>query len=327
MRALVAGGTGFLGGAIARALAARGWDVVCLSRAGGAPAGAGVAGDVRAADLGIAADAARDLRASVTHVVSCFGSVQWSAAPRHAVELHLQGTRNLLSFARSCPGLERFVHVSSVLALGRARGVVGNRELDVGQGFRNWYEFAKHVAERAVRDDDSVPRRVVRFGPVLGVSAGAAPGARDGILAALPHLLRGYPVHLRHGGAFPCYAGEVGVAAEVVARAAAEPGDGGTWTWFDDRMPTLAEVLTELCAPWRVVPRIVDVPALGRATSAFARRTGAPPELVAYAEPWFALDPAVLDALPPGLPACPDGYVQATGAALAAHPAALARTP
>lgn len=317
-RALVIGGSGFLGAAIATALEREGLEVVCLSRSGSARAGRGVAGDVRLPDLGLDRSASAGVRDGLTHVVSCFGSVDWSSGPRLA-ELHLEGTRNALRFAAACPRLERLVHVSSVLALGRARGVQDNTRLDVGQRFRTWYEFAKFVAEREVRGAESVPRRVVRFGPILGVGDDGAPSAEFGLTAAVPLLLRGYPVHLAGRGRFPCYVGEVTAAGRVAARAALDEGSPATWTWYDARRPTLASVLTAVCSAWGVVPRIVDLRAWGRASRLLAGPLGAPEPLLQYAEPWAEIDPAVLDELPSDLPACPAAYLEATGAALRAR--------
>lgn len=318
MTVLVLGGTGFLGAAVAAAFERRGADVVCLSRSGGAPAGRGVTGDVRLPDLGLAPAAAAELRAEVTHVVSCFGSVDWRTGPRLA-ELHEAGTRNALAFARSCGRLERFAHVSSVLALGRARGAVSNRELDVGQSFRNWYECAKFLAERAVREEREAPWRVVRLGPVLGVGVSGAPSAAEGILAVLPPLLRGYPVHLADHGEWPCYPCEVGAAAEVVVRAATDPDDAGeAWTYWDERDQTLAQALVALCAGWGVMPRIVSLRPLRVAALALARPLGVPESLLGYDEPWVELDAGARDDLPDDLPACPGGYLEETGAALRA---------
>ena len=312
MRALLVGGSGWLGGATARVLADEGWDVVSLSRGGGAIAGEGIQGDVRLPGLGLEPRAARELADGVTHVLSCFGSVDWELGPRGAVDLHVNGTRNVLRFAESCPRLERFVHVSSVLALGRAQGRVGNRELALGQGFRNWYEYAKHVSEAEVRARDTLPRRIVRVGGVLGESDGAGPSPKQGLLASLPYLLRGYPAYLEDRGTFPVYVGDVHVCAAVLARALTEEAAGLTWTWFDRRLPSLAEVLTALCSPWNVVPRIVDLPALRHFERRLGPRLGLPRPLLEYTRRWMDIDPRVLDALPEGLPEPRPGYIERT---------------
>lgn len=318
MKALVLGGSGFLGGAIAAALEEGGWEVISLSRSGRAYAGAGLEGDVTRPGLGVPGDRAGELRDGLTHVVSCFGSVDWDAGPQLASDVHLRGTRNVLRFASECASLERLVHVSSVLAFGRARGTVGNRELHVGQDFRNWYEWGKFAAERAIRDEAEVPWRVVRLGPVLGTAAPVPPSPRYGLLAAVPFLLRGYPTHLERGGEFPSYVCDVAAAAGVVARAATDEASPATWTWFDEDVPTVGQVLTAVCSAWGVVPRIVHSPALLRAQRLLAGRLGVADTVLDYTEPWARVDPGVLRELPEGLPACTPGYLEATGEALKA---------
>lgn len=315
MRALVVGGTGFVGSAVVRAFAERGLDVVSLSRSGGAFAGEGVRGDVRAHNLGLDPADAEDLRDTVTHVVSCFGSVDWDSGPRLASELHQGGTRAVMNFAESCPALERFVHLSSVLVLGRASGQVTD-ELELGQSFRNWYEYGKYLAEREVRDNDRIPWRAVRVGPVLGAGRDVPPDTSHGLLSVVPFLVRGYPIHLADHGDFPCYPCDGGTLGEVLARAALEDGSGDVWTWFDDTMPSLAGVLVGLCDAWGVIPKIVKVPLLmplGRAT---VGRLGMNSELLDYADPWADIPLDVLSRLPADLPRCPAGYIEATGRAL-----------
>lgn len=315
MSVLVVGGTGYVGSTVVRALAAQGLDVVSLSRSGRSVDGTGVAGDVRLRGLGLARGDAEKLHATVTHVVSCFGSVDWQAGPRLATELHRSGTLHLLRFAERCRSLERFVHLSSVLALGRVRGRVTS-ELELGQPFRNWYEYGKHLAEREVRTRDDLPWRVVRVGPIVGPGRDVPPSTAHGLLSAVPFLLRGYPVHLADGGRFPCYVGDAETAGAVLARAALAPDGDPVWTWFDSSMPTLADVLVALCAAWGVVPRIVAAPRLAPLGRLLAPRLGLPPELLEYADPWVEIPREVLERLPADLPACPPGYVEATGATL-----------
>jgi nucleoside-diphosphate-sugar epimerase len=310
MRVLVIGGSGFLGGAIGSAIEAAGGEVLALSRRGTAVAGTPVRGDARAARLGLGAVEADRVRAGLTHIVSCFGSVDWSLGPADALALHREGTCNVLRFAETCPAIERVVHVSSVLALGRPRGTVGNRELDVGQRFRNWYEYAKYASERLVRDWHALPRRVLRFGPVLGASGPLRPAPDDGLLAVVPPLLAGYPVHLERRGAFPIYAGDVGGCAEVAVRALTADSGGLTWTWFDPALPSLAEVLTRLCRTRGAEPRIVDMPLARPLQNRLGPRLGLPRAVVEYARPWVEVDPGVLDAIPGGAPGCPPGYIE-----------------
>lgn len=318
MKVLVVGASGLVGRAVVERLSDEGHDVVGFTRGRPDPAYESAAeclGDVTLPNLGLTAAEADELREGLTHVVSVFGSVSWEAGPSSAFELHEGGTDKLLRFAATCPQLERFVHVSSLLVLGRAQGPVGNRHLDVGQRFRNWYEYGKFLAERRVREERDVPVRTVRLGPVLGGESTVRGAARHGLLASLPTLLRGWPVPLSRSGAFPCYPADAESAAEVVVRALEPPG-GPTWTYFDPAMPTLAGVLAALCSAWGVVPRLVDAGALRGPLALASRRLGFSDALLAYSEPWFELEANVLDALPFPAPQAPVGYVEDTGRAL-----------
>ncbi len=319
MTVLVVGGSGYLGTEVAAVLDAAGERVLALSRSGTALAGTGLKADVCRHRFGLPPAEYEALLAGTTHVVSAFGNVDWSASPQ-TVGLHAEGVRNLLRFCRAAPSLAGFVHVSSVLVFGRADGRVGNRELYVGQTFRNWYEYGKYQAEALVRAAEDVPSTVLRFGPLLGRGTlNPAVDARSGLLAAVPALLQGYPVHLEQRGGFRCYVGDVTVAAQLVARAVRTPATGATWTWFDPQEPTLAEVFQSVCRPWRRVPRIVDARLLGRAQRRLGPRVGLPRAMLDYTGPFFDLAPDVLAELPEGAPACPPGYLEATGEALA-HP-------
>jgi nucleoside-diphosphate-sugar epimerase len=314
MRALVIGGTGFVGSAVVRAFDRRGIDVVTVSRSGDAFAGEGVRGDVCAHNLGIREP--DELLETVTHVVSCFGSVDWGAGPRLATELHQQGTRAAMRFAERCSALERFVHLSSVLVLGRRTEGVIVDELELGQSFRSWYEYGKFLAEREVRANERIPWRAVRVGPVIGAGEDVLPSPSHGIMAVVPLLLRGYPMHLKHHGRFPCYPCDVTTLGEVLVRAALDDGSGDVWTWFDDANPSLLEVLMRLCSPWGAVPRIVDMPFLKPVSGLLAERLGTPRETLEYVDPWPDIPVEVLGLLPADLPKCPPGYIEATGRAL-----------
>ncbi|MEU1803581.1 SDR family oxidoreductase [Streptomyces sp. NPDC019937] len=318
MNVLILGGSGFLGTAVAQACERDGATVRVLSRGGRTAVGEGVRGDVRMPRLGLsAADLAR-VREETTHVVLCFGSVSWTSGPGEVLETHSSGMRSALAFLRELPGLKQAVHISSLLALGRAKGRITNRELYTGQRFRNWYEYGKYCAERLVRDTaPELPVGVVRFGPVLGPDPrGGRPDTRQGLPMVFPHLLAGYPVHLARRGEFPCWITDATSAAQIVLKALTQPIGRSTWTWFDPATPTLGEVFTEVCRPWGVVPKIVEAGPLGRLTRLIGERVGTPRELTEYTEPWFDLDVDVLKEIPEPWPVPDPDYLGATGEAL-----------
>jgi long-chain acyl-CoA synthetase len=186
---LLTGGTGFLGMALlARLLEdADGPDIVLPVRASdraGArdrlddvlgklydepPAAAErlrpVPGDILDPRLGLAA---ADVR-GVERVVHCAASISFTLPLREAREVNVAGTANVVDLCRRLPGLERYVHVSTAYVAGRAGGVFGEEDLDVGQTFRNTYEQTKWEAEYLVARA-GLPTAVVRPSIVVGES-------------------------------------------------------------------------------------------------------------------------------------------------------------
>ncbi|MGH3937709.1 MAG: SDR family oxidoreductase [Pseudonocardiaceae bacterium] len=319
MSTLIIGASGYAGSAISQACAQTGRNVLGVSRSGVTGIGIGIRGDVQRPSLGLSPVDLELVTETTTEAVLCFGSVAWDCGPSAAIALHDTATRGVLRFLRTLPRLRRVVHFSSLLVLGRATGTLSNRELYVGQRFRNWYEYGKYCAERLVRDSD-LPVNVIRCGPLLGVDPRGGPfDVSAGLPAAFGHLLAGYPVHLRDRGKFPCYVADVATTAEIVVRALETPEQGVTWSWFDPEMPTLADVFREVCRPWGMVPKIVEAPVLGRLTRLLSTRLGVVPELADYAEPWFDLPRSVLDAIPGELPRRDPDYLAATGRALRDH--------
>ncbi len=325
MKLLVVGGSGYLGCAVAAVADRIGVETLSLSRSGYHALGRApeaqvprsLVGDATRGDFGLSGAALDEVREEVTHVVLAHGSVRWDCSPSEALALHDTGIRTVLASLRRLRALRRVVHVSSLLVLGRAAGPVGNRELFVGQRFRNWYEYGKYCSERRVRDARDLPINVVRLGPVLGPHPAGLPlDTTHGILAALPYLLAGGPAHLDRRGDYPCYASDVESAARVIVDAIETPSTGRTWSWYDPELPTLAQVYTDLCAAWGRVPVLVDAPALRPALRLFSRRVGVATELLDYSRPWFELAPDVLSDLPGERPASGGDYVLATGAYL-----------
>ena len=146
VRVLVTGARGMLGGAVARALAARGDEVTVLQRgASGLPVR-----EVRA-DLG---DPAAPLAAALTGqdaVVHLAAKVDVVGPWREYARTNVDGTRRLLAAARAA-GVARFVHVSpSVAHAGDALVGVGPGPADPARA-RGHYARSKALAERAVLD-------------------------------------------------------------------------------------------------------------------------------------------------------------------------------
>jgi nucleoside-diphosphate-sugar epimerase len=156
MRVLVTGASSLLGASIARALAARGDDVVCLQRrrADGVDLEQ-VLGDVRDQDAVRRAMAGRD---AVVHAAAKVGVVGTEEEYR---SVNLDGTRTVLAAARHA-GVERFVHVSSPSVAHGGEPLVGATATPARTGRRRaHYAETKALAEQHVLAAADAPAVVV----------------------------------------------------------------------------------------------------------------------------------------------------------------------
>jgi thioester reductase-like protein len=190
------GATGFLGMEVLARLLERGdREVVCLVRANDA-AGAqtrlddvlatlwddpssyrhlarAVAGDVTRPGLGIDPTERTRLAEEVGAVLHCAASITFDLPVEKSRLINVEGTREVIGFAREARALgrlERFVHVSTAYVGGRHAGVFRERQLDVGQTFRNTYEQTKWEAEHVLADADDLAPAVARPSIVMGDS-------------------------------------------------------------------------------------------------------------------------------------------------------------
>jgi dihydroflavonol-4-reductase len=175
MKALVTGATGFVGGAVARALVRRGIDVRVIARGGsdlqnlqGLPHEL-VTGDLR--------DQA-SLRSALTgcsqlyHVAAHYAL--WAKDPSIFYDVNVLGTKNLLEAARDV-GTERIVYCSTIGAIGLPpSGGLGTEETPVSlEQMAGHYKRSKYLAEQEVL-------KLAKAGlPVVIVNPSAPVGAAD----------------------------------------------------------------------------------------------------------------------------------------------------
>jgi len=152
MKALVTGATGFVGGAVVRALVKRGIDVRVLARAGAdlqniqnLPVER-VEGDLRnPASLRTSLTGCRQLY----HVAAHYAL--WAKDPSIFYDINVTGTKNLLEAARDV-GLERIVYCSTIGAIGiPPSGGLGTEETPVSlEQMAGHYKRSKYLAEQEV---------------------------------------------------------------------------------------------------------------------------------------------------------------------------------
>ncbi len=174
MKALVTGATGFVGGAVARALVRSGVDVRVLARPEsdlhnleGLPVER-VAGDMRdPASLRKALTGCQHLY----HVAAHYAL--WAKNPSIFYDINVTGTKNLLEAARAA-GIERTVYCSTIGAIGLPpEGGLGTETTPVSlDQMAGHYKRSKYLAEQEVLKlaKDGVP--VVIVNPSAPVGAG-----------------------------------------------------------------------------------------------------------------------------------------------------------
>lgn len=168
MTVLVTGASGLLGGAVARALVARGDDVRTLQRR---PSGVDGATDV----LGSVTDADVVARAveGADAVVHLAARVSLAGAPAEFLDVNVGGTRTLLDAAERA-GVRRFVQVSSPSVAHLGTSLVGAPATPADpEGARGEYARTKAAAE------------------VLALGRDGAGGAGPRMVAVRPHLVWG----------------------------------------------------------------------------------------------------------------------------------------
>jgi thioester reductase-like protein len=132
-----------------------------------------VPGDVTRPGLGLPAAERTAIAEDVGAVLHCAASIAFDLPLDEAREINVEGTREVVGFARECKllgRLERFLHVSTAYVSGRYSGTFRERQLVAGQDFRNTYERTKWEAEHVVRAAGDLSPAIARPSIVMGES-------------------------------------------------------------------------------------------------------------------------------------------------------------
>ncbi|MBC7941684.1 MAG: SDR family oxidoreductase, partial [Chitinophagaceae bacterium] len=184
MRYFVTGATGFIGKRLVKTLLARrGTTVHFLVRPGseskvgalleywGAPKARAVAvpGDLTAKKLGVSSEQIKALKGQIDHVYHLAAVYDLGADEDSQVQVNIEGTRNMVEFARAIDA-GHVHHVSSIAAAGLYEGVFREDMFDEAEGLEHPYFMTKHESEKIVRKECRQPWTVYRPALVVGDS-------------------------------------------------------------------------------------------------------------------------------------------------------------
>lgn len=173
MRALVTGGTGFVGAHLARALTEAGHAVSILHRKTSkldtleGVTFESVLGDIMEPD---AVRAAADGCDWVFHVAAV--ADYWRADPKRMLDVNVEGTRIILNAAREA-GVQRVVFTSSAAAVGFNPDAPSDEAAPFNLSPSDFlYGYSKHLAEGVVREAVQAGQEVVTVNPVIVIGPG-----------------------------------------------------------------------------------------------------------------------------------------------------------
>lgn len=184
MQYFVTGATGFIGKRLVKALLARrGSTVHFLLRPEsegkvadllafwgvGRTRAIPVYGDLTSKKLGVSAEDVKALKGQVDHVYHLAAVYDLSADEESQVQVNIEGTRNVVEFAKAIDA-GHLHHVSSIAAAGLYEGVFREDMFEEAEGLDHPYFMTKHESEKIVRKEAKVPWTVYRPAMVVGDS-------------------------------------------------------------------------------------------------------------------------------------------------------------
>jgi thioester reductase-like protein len=284
------GATGFLGMEVLARLLERGdRDVLALVRAGDHAAAEqrldgvlaklwrdpspyrarvrAVPGDVTSPGLGIDKAERALLAEEVGAVLHCAASIAFDLPLEEARLINVEGTREVVGFARECRSLgrlDRFVHVSTAYVAGRHGGVFGEDQLAVGQTFRNTYEQTKWEAEHIVASAGDLAPAIARPSIVMGESDCGWTPAFNVLYWPLRAFSRGFFEEVPALAHSRVDVVPVDYVADALVRLL-ETDDQGVFNLVAGHDATTADVLMKMACDrfGRPVPRVVEPGTVG----------------------------------------------------------------
>lgn len=156
-----------------------------------------VEGDITEPQLGISNEDLETIQFETTDVFHLAAVYDLAVGKDVAFRVNLEGTKNVNDLVCSVKQLRRYNYVSTCYVAGKRTGRVFETDLEHKDGFRNFYEETKYLAELEVeRLKSHLPVTIYRPSVVVGDSQTGETAKYDGIYYLI-HYLRKAPSLLR----------------------------------------------------------------------------------------------------------------------------------
>jgi thioester reductase-like protein len=202
----ITGTTGFLGSEVLRTILAQDPQAQCYCLIRDLPQRKlavnsdrvfPVSGDITLENLGLGIEEYQALAQKITHVLHSAALVQFEK-PRPMLEkINVNGTENIIAFARTCarlnPEFKVLGYVSTAYVAGKHKGIVTEQHFSDAAGFKNNYEATKFAAEILLHvAKATLPVIIFRPSIILGHSQdGSTP--RTNVLFPLTQAVKKLP--------------------------------------------------------------------------------------------------------------------------------------
>jgi thioester reductase-like protein len=209
-----------------------------------------VPGDITVERLGIAAGHARELLRDLTECYHLAAVYDLAVSRELGRLVNVEGTKNVLELLQHAKRFERLHYVSTAYVSGTHHGRFRETDLDVGQGFKNFYEETKFQAEVEVARS-RLPKTIYRPGVVVGDSKTGETGKFDGPYFVLRAMERvpSPGIFIRLGlGSGTVNIVPVDFVVEALSALSAIPGSLGKTYHLTDPAPHSAVEISEMFA-------------------------------------------------------------------------------
>ncbi|MCG1020214.1 NAD-dependent epimerase/dehydratase family protein [Sutcliffiella horikoshii] len=165
-----------------------------------------IEGDITQPDLMMNEDDQQKIKERTHYVFHLAAIYDLAVKKEIAFQVNVNGTREVLRWLKSVPGLKRFMYFSTAYVAGKRDGKILESELVHKYPFKNHYEETKYLAEVLVENEKiNLPITIIRPGIVKGHSQTGETSKFDGpyLMLNFLHSLRFLPLipHLGKGDA------------------------------------------------------------------------------------------------------------------------------